>query len=262
MRDQCEKNRESHEIGQTLSTDPNINAGSRGFVRLVSATASARPGEFIITIVVIEKRVLIRECLTRCLRTFSGHAVVSFPNIDSWIEVRDDIPASLIVLCVVGKPNAPETYREISRLSSQRDPLPVILLSDEEDPAQIADAIGRGARGYITSSVSLKGVVEVLRLVRGGGICVSTSSMTAARPSNDQVAASQQNGDGPLTTRQAAVAEALRRGKPNKVIANELNMRESTVKVHVRNIMRKLKARNRTEVAVMTNELMRDDGAV
>jgi DNA-binding NarL/FixJ family response regulator len=262
MRDQCEKHRGPHEIGQTLSTGTNINAGSRGFVRLVSASAAADAGEVIITIVLIEKRVLIRECLTRCLRTLSGHAVVSFPNIDSWIEVRDDIPASLIVLCVVGKPNAPETYREITRLSPRSEPLPVILLSDEEDPAQIADAIGRGARGYITTSVSLDGVVEVLRLVRAGGICVSTSSTIAAGPSNDQVAASQLNSDGRFTARQAAVAEALRRGKTNKVIANELNMRESTVKVHVRNIMKKLKARNRTEVAVMTNELMRDHGAV
>jgi len=52
-------------------------------------------------------------------------------------------------------------------------------------------------------------------------------------------------------------SKALRRGKANKVIAYELNMRESTVKVHVRNIMKKLKARNRTEVAFMANELMR-----
>jgi DNA-binding NarL/FixJ family response regulator len=259
MCDQCEKNREPHEIGQVLSTSTSINAGSR--VRLVSATPSAHAGEFIITIVVIEKRVLIRECLTRCLRTLSGHEVVSFPNIDTWIDVSEDIPASLIVLCVVGKPNAPETYREISRLSSRSDPLPVILLSDEEEPAQIADAIGRGARGYVTTSLSLDGVVDVLRLVRAGGICVSTSSITAAGPSNDQVAASQSNSDGPFTARQAAVAQALRRGKTNKVIANELNMRESTVKVHVRNIMKKLKARNRTEVAVLTHELMRDHGA-
>jgi DNA-binding NarL/FixJ family response regulator len=47
--------------------------------------------------------------------------------------------------------------------------------------------------------------------------------------------------------------EALRRGKANKIIAYELNMRESTVKVHVRNIMKKLKAKNRTEVAFLTN---------
>ena len=49
--------------------------------------------------------------------------------------------------------------------------------------------------------------------------------------------------------------EALKCGKPNKIIAYELNMQESTVKVHVRNVMRKLKARNRTEVVYKLNEM-------
>jgi DNA-binding NarL/FixJ family response regulator len=60
-----------------------------------------------------------------------------------------------------------------------------------------------------------------------------------------------------FTPRQTAVVESLRRGKANKVIAFELNMCESTVKVHVRNVMRKLKARNRTEVAFLTYEFFR-----
>ena len=65
-----------------------------------------------------------------------------------------------------------------------------------------------------------------------------------------------QAGAGQIPSRQAAVIEALRRGKANKIIAYELNMRESTVKVHVRNIMKKLKATNRTEVAYIANEMM------
>jgi DNA-binding NarL/FixJ family response regulator len=52
------------------------------------------------------------------------------------------------------------------------------------------------------------------------------------------------------------VVEALRMGKANKTIAYELNMCESTVKVHVRNIMKRLKARNRTQVAYLTSELL------
>ncbi|MBS7739701.1 MAG: response regulator transcription factor [Chelatococcus sp.] len=73
---------------------------------------------------------------------------------------------------------------------------------------------------------------------------------------------SKNNGNSLFTVRQAAVVGALRQGKANKRIAYELNMQESTVKVHVRNIMRKLKAKNRTEVAVLTHELFLkgDDG--
>ena len=64
-----------------------------------------------------------------------------------------------------------------------------------------------------------------------------------------------------FTTRQAEVVEALRRGKANKIIAYELKMQESTVKVHVRNVMRKLKAKNRTEVVYKVNELLHQDAA-
>ena len=57
-----------------------------------------------------------------------------------------------------------------------------------------------------------------------------------------------------LTPRQAEVLALLRQGKPNKVIAYELSMCEGTVKVHVRNIMRRFKATNRTQLAFMFNE--------
>ena len=59
-----------------------------------------------------------------------------------------------------------------------------------------------------------------------------------------------------LTSRQAAVAERLRRGKPNKIVAYELNMCESTVKVHIRNIMKKLQATNRTEAGFKLNAML------
>ncbi len=58
-----------------------------------------------------------------------------------------------------------------------------------------------------------------------------------------------------LSPRQILVAKALRQGTPNKVIAYDLNMCESTVKVHVRHIMKKLKAKNRTQVAFLTNSM-------
>ena len=57
-----------------------------------------------------------------------------------------------------------------------------------------------------------------------------------------------------LTERQMMVVEALCQGMANKQIAYELGMSEHTVKVHLRHIMRKLRARNRTEVAVLTKD--------
>ena len=61
-----------------------------------------------------------------------------------------------------------------------------------------------------------------------------------------------------FTGRQTAILDILCKGKPNKIIAYELGMCESTVKVHIRNIMKKLKATNRTQIAYLVRELMNE----
>jgi DNA-binding NarL/FixJ family response regulator len=110
-------------------------------------------------------------------------------------------------------------------------------------------AIENGARGYIPTSMTLGIAVEAVRLVEAGGTFVPISCVM---PSSQN----QGNGGNQLfTARQIMVVEALCRGKANKQIAFELGMCESTVKVHIRHIMRKLKARNRTEVAMMVSNL-------
>jgi DNA-binding NarL/FixJ family response regulator len=57
-----------------------------------------------------------------------------------------------------------------------------------------------------------------------------------------------------FTVREHAVLSCLQQGRSNKQIAYDLKLSENTVKVHVRNIMQKLKAHNRTEVAYLTRQ--------
>jgi DNA-binding NarL/FixJ family response regulator len=59
-----------------------------------------------------------------------------------------------------------------------------------------------------------------------------------------------------FTPRQLEVLERLNEGKQNKAIAYELGMAESTVKVHIRQIMKKLNARNRTQVVLMSRNAL------
>jgi DNA-binding NarL/FixJ family response regulator len=243
------------EITWTYTSERVPDRDARELVLPSEVTAEQASGN----IVVIEKRALVRECLTRCLRLMSGQKVISFPSVDSWLEVSDSIEASLIMLCTANKPKDPETHREISLLSQSSNRQLTVVLSDIEDPDQIVDALDKGARGYIPTSVSLDVAIEAMRLVQAGGIFVPASSLIAARRSGNSTVASKQLGYGLFTARQAAVVEALRRGKANKIIAYELNMRESTVKVHVRNIMKKLGAKNRTQVAFMATGMTSSD---
>jgi DNA-binding NarL/FixJ family response regulator len=53
------------------------------------------------------------------------------------------------------------------------------------------------------------------------------------------------------TRREREVIELVGRGLQNRVIASELNISENTARAHIRNIMRKYKLRNRTQIAIM-----------
>ena len=91
--------------------------------------------------------------------------------------------------------------------------------------------------------------IEAVRFVLAGGTYVPVDCLLARGWPGD--APSQRPPtSGLVTARELAVIRAIQKGKSNKVIAYELNMCESAVKVHVRNIMKKLKAKNRTEVAI------------
>lgn len=204
-------------------------------------------------VIVIEKRALLRECLTRCLVSALGPSVVSFPSVKRWTEVMGDTPGAVVVLSTGGKSRASDSIeRELDLLRRFADHLPIIVLADAEEPSQIVDALQRGARGYIPTSVSLAIAIEVVRLVRAGGTYAPAGSLIGDKNRHMGL---NKSGDNLFTDRQADVLKALCKGKANKTIAYELNLHESTVKIHVRNIMKKLRAKNRTEVAWITHEI-------
>jgi DNA-binding NarL/FixJ family response regulator len=208
-------------------------------------------------VVVIEPRVLARDCLVTSLRSASPSLkTLSFSTVQEWLKFSGACDPVSVVLLSVGNRviRDGQIDSDISLLINSPDKTPVVLISDVEDAEQIMCAIESGVRGFISSSISLNIAIEAMHLVTAGGIYVPADSLLSWRNLNESVTPADKSvSDRKFTVRQNAVLQALRQGKANKIIAYELNMRESTVKVHVRNIMRKLKARNRTEVAYLTS---------
>jgi DNA-binding NarL/FixJ family response regulator len=133
----------------------------------------------------------------------------------------------------------------------------VIILSPVDCPDMIVRAFESGARAFIpTATTTPKQVVEIIRLVRAGGMFVPPSSLSLKRSRGSGLAPPAITTD-QFTQRELAVLECLASGKANKNIAFELKMSESTVKVHIKSIMTKLKATNRTEVVCRAFDLGR-----
>jgi DNA-binding NarL/FixJ family response regulator len=216
------------------------------------STAAARA-----PIVIIDVHLLTRECLARVLNAEADVPVHCYSTIDEWLASDEPSAASLIVLCQSGrsKADALQEVEHLSEISEQMGRCPAVILSDNEDPDLIVQMLGKNVRGYVPTSLSISVAVQAMELARAGGVYVPASSLIAAHRVPDGATNAVQKTNGLFTARQAAVVDALRRGKANKIIAHELKMRESTVKVHVRNIMKKLHATNRTEVAYMANRL-------
>ena len=204
-------------------------------------------------VVVIARQTMTREFWARAFREERGISPECFASLDEWADGECATNPSLVVLYQSGIVQT-EALAEVERLSAQAAHSPVVIVSDNEDPNAIVQMLAKKVRGYVPTSFSLHTAMQAMDLVRAGGTFVPASSLIAAHHA-PEAQADVQKSNGLFTTRQAAVIDALRQGKPNKIIAYELKMRESTVKVHVRNIMKKLNATNRTQVAYLVTQL-------
>jgi DNA-binding NarL/FixJ family response regulator len=136
---------------------------------------------------------------------------------------------------------------------------PVVLLSDRDDVDDVANALICGVRGYIPTSLEAEVAVAALRFICAGGTFVPVHAVRAAAAKPDTGSDYERQGSPgelDLTPRELSVVDLLREGKPNKLIATELNMQESTVKVHVGNILKKMRVANRTHAAFVANRML------
>ena len=235
-----------------------INAAAEGVIDLQAPAMKPAPAPQ--RLVIIEKRPLLRECLEQCLVTQAGGELVSYASADQFIArleaSREAVDGMLVVYSVGGQFIDAAASARISRIINAGRGVRVVILSERDEASQATAALEQGASGFIPMTMSLKVVAEAIRLVQAGGMYVPASSLIAANRPHEARMAAMGGGVSGLTSRQLAVLDAVRRGKANKVIAYELNMCESTVKVHLRNIMKKLRVRNRTEAAFMVHEAM------
>ena len=214
------------------------------------------------SLLVLDGRALDRECLAKALISRGmDREVFAVGSLEEWRREKDLHPPVEAILFNIGSRRANDVSMaaDMNRLQAEFRSAPIVVLSDADDLPQVLQMLEYGVRGFIPSSVGVAVCIEALSLAMAGGIFVPASTVQAMR---HLVGEPRHSGASPtvlssmFTPRQEEVVEALRRGKANKIIAYELNLRESTVKVHIRNIMKKLRATNRTEVVYKLNDML------
>lgn len=133
---------------------------------------------------------------------------------------------------------------------------PIVVVSCHKDPQIIASALSLGVSGYVPKSTSKEELVRSIGVVLGGSIYLPSGYRTigCADPCNGPVQDLLKRIND-LTVQQVRVLELIHRGLQNKQIAYELHLCESTVKVHVSEILRKLKVASRTKAIVEMSKI-------
>jgi len=128
----------------------------------------------------------------------------------------------------------------LTRLRRDAPDSKVVVLADAWNDTRIVAALRAGVQGVIVRRSSASEIKDALRAAQSGSLVLNPSAtdllMQQLQPQAEQ-----------LSARELEVLRALARGLPNKLIAQELYISEHTVKFHIRSILDKLNAANRTE---------------
>jgi DNA-binding NarL/FixJ family response regulator len=191
-------------------------------------------------VAIVESRPFLRECIRRSVQSALPVTVATYSTLPE--AQLNGAPADLVVLSLL-EASSEACANALKDLSGFASGGAVIALASTNDADLARTAICCGAKGYIPVTMGFEIAIEVMRFVLAGGTYVPPDCLPdQAPPTLARL--------GMLTSRELSVVQAIRQGKSNKVIAYELNMCLSTVKVHVRNVMRKMNAKNRTDVAM------------
>lgn len=124
---------------------------------------------------------------------------------------------------------------------------PVIMLSASHATDDMKEALDAGAEGFLPKSSSAKMIMDAIMLVLKGTQCFPEDKNLEQNTNNKRQPEE-------LTSRQLQVLSLLCEGKPNKLIARELDLSENTVRVHVSAILSILNVSSRSEAMLVAQK--------
>ncbi len=237
----------------------------------MTLAAAARP----LTLLVVDDHTLFRRGLIALLGQDAGLEVVGeagdaaealrlVPRLQPDVILLDNhLPGVMGVDAIRG-------LREVSPHSR------VLMLTVSEDSQDLATALRNGAQGYLLKTIDGDLLAQAIRRAARGEPVVSPELMgklvaafqaqgapvmDAAPPAavTEAPPAPGEESGSPLSPREEDVLREIARGLSNKEIARTLDIAETTVKIHVQHILRKLGLTSRVQAAVYASDRQRAD---
>jgi DNA-binding NarL/FixJ family response regulator len=177
------------------------------------------------------------------VRIFDAH---DYPSMFAEAVAHPDLDLVLADLYMPGMGG----HEGVAEFRNQFPDTPLVIMTASESRADARRVLASGALGYVLKSSTSQEMLDALIRVLDGGIYVPPIMEGDEQP-EEPVSLMPLSSQGiRLTTRQLEVLKLLLQGRPNKIIARELDLSEGTVKIHVAAIFKALGVTNRTEAAV------------
>jgi DNA-binding NarL/FixJ family response regulator len=222
------------------------------------------------TIVVLADADLFSECLVQTLGArFASHHILSITDSKSLQDKTLD-GVKLILLYHLQSEELQDTLQTIRATSPHTSIGLVVEAIDLHDPLVASLVESRSIHGVLPLNLRLDVFMAVIDLLMKGGehfpsallrrlsedgsrsgpSLYPSTARFAGNPRPCEVTPGIRSGNiQALTTREVQILDLICKGTQNKIIADQLSLSENTVKVHVRNIYKKMNVRNRTEAA-------------
>lgn len=200
---------------------------------------------------VVDVNRLSREGMLRLLADTPFEVVGHGGTLDGLEDAIADADGLDLLLIDVPREDV-ELRNQLSEVRAERPDLKIVVLTMMAEPRMLVEFFGRGVDGYLLKDISTDALVGSLNLIFAGervfpsqmiplilrGVPTMSPPCTAEFDEVD------------LSERELHILGCLVEGASNKLIANRLELSEATVKVHVKSILRKIKAQNRTQAAI------------
>jgi two-component system nitrate/nitrite response regulator NarL len=141
-------------------------------------------------------------------------------------------------------------FEALLRIKRASDDTKVVVLTASDAERDVLRAVRAGVKGYLLKGSQPDEILKKLRLAWRGNTVFTETLMDLLLNAMRDGAPSVRTDPDSLTAREKQILELIAGGQSNKNIARELNISDGTVKVHVKNILRKLNLKSRLEAAV------------
>jgi DNA-binding NarL/FixJ family response regulator len=215
-----------------------------------SGSLATQPTPRVVALIDVSR--LRRECLRLALAQHSAHWRVSeFASAEELQRALDSgaPSAELVLICAATAEHV--DLRQLELVCETLPETPVVVIAENGQPQRARQILSSGARGFLPTNLSLKVLMGALDLVLAGGVYVPSSLLDAAPQRTEGGSDRPSEPWSELTRRQRDVLALISQGKSNKLIADTLSMSESTVKAHVKQIIKRLHVSNRTQAALL-----------